>query len=184
MHGCARAPQLSRGVRRMNRAHIVALLMVPLAQAASPSISVPFRDLIEHRAKYNGKRVSVRAYIVTSCTHCGEFWESVKAARDSRVHDSPMQNWIAIGTFAKPSLMDSWPRDRLASVNPKIPNDGFVLVAGIFRWNDTSRPVPKETDRVRWVRVGGFGWMGDDDKTITDITEYRPIGKNIPAGIN
>jgi hypothetical protein len=81
----------------MSRAQVAALLIVPLAQAASPPISVPFRELIEHPAKYNGKRVSVRAYLVTSCTHCGEFWESVKAARDSRVHDSPVQNWIAIG---------------------------------------------------------------------------------------
>jgi hypothetical protein len=171
-------------VRRMNRAHIAALLMVPLAQGAPPPISVPFRELINHPAKYNGKRVSVRAYMVTSCTHCGEFWESVKAARDSRVHDTRVQNWIAIGRLAKPSLMDFWPRDRLASANPKIPNDGFVFVTGTFRWNDTSLPVRKETERIRSIRVGGFGWMGDDDKTITDITECRPLGENIPAGIN
>jgi hypothetical protein len=169
----------------MNRAQVAVLLIVPLAQAASPSISVPFRELIEHPARYNGKRVSVRAYMVTSCTHCGEFWESVKAARDSRVHDSPMQNWIAIGRLVKPSLMDSWPRSRLALVHPKVPNDGFVFVTGTFHWNDTSRPVPGSRDpRVRYVRVGGFGWMSIDDKTITDITEYRPIGGNIPAGIN
>jgi hypothetical protein len=169
----------------MKRAHIAALLIVPLAQAASPPISVSFRELVEHPAQYNGKSVSVRAYVVTSCTHCGEFWESVKAARDSRVHDSPVQNWIAIGNVVKPSLIDSWPASRLASVHPKVPNDGFVFVTGTFRWNDTSRPVPRSRDpRVRFVRVGGFGWMGDDDKTITDITEYRPIGGNIPAGIN
>jgi hypothetical protein len=168
----------------MNRAQIAALLIVPLAQAASPPISVSFRELVEHPAKYNGKRVSVRAYVVTSCTHCGEFWESVKAARDSRVHDGPVQDWIAIGRLVKPSLMDSWPRSRLALVHAKVPNDGFVFVTGTFRLNDTSLPAPKETDRARWVRVGGFGWMGNDDKTITDITEYRPIGKNIPAGIN
>jgi hypothetical protein len=168
----------------MKYAHIAALLIMPLAQAAPPPISVSFRELIDHPAKYNGKRVSVDAYVVTSCTHCGEFWESVKAARDSRVHESSVQNWIAIGRSVKPSLLDSWPRSRLALGRPKVPNDGFVFVSGTFRWNDTSLLVPKETDRVRWVRVGGFGWMGNDDKTITDITEYRPIGKNIPAGIN
>ena len=169
----------------MKCACIAALLIVPLAQAATPPISVSFRELVEHPAKYNGKRVSVRAYTVTSCTHCGEFWESVKAARDSRVHDSPMQNWIAIGRLVKPSLIDSWPRSRLALAHPKVPNDGFVFVTGTFRWNDTSRPVPHSRDpRVRYVRVGGFGWMSIDDKTITDITEYRPIGGNIPAGIN
>jgi hypothetical protein len=96
-----------------------------------------------------------------------------------------VQNWIAIGNVVKPSLIDSWPRSRLASVHPRVPNDGFVFVTGTFRWNDTSRPVPRSRDpRVRFVRVGGFGWMGDDDKTITDITEYRPIGGNIPAGID
>jgi hypothetical protein len=167
----------------MKRAQIAALLIVPLAQAAS--LPVSFHELIEHPAKHNGKRVSVRAYMVTSCTHCGEFWETVKAARDSRVHDSPVQNWIAIGRLVKPSLMDSWPRSRLALVHPKVPNDGFVFVTGTFRWNNTSRPVPRSRDsRVRYVRVGGFGWMSIDDKTITDITEYRPIGGNIPAGID
>jgi len=169
----------------MNRAQIAALLIVPLAQAASPRISVSFRDLVEHPAKYNGKRVSVRAYVVTSCEHCGEFWESVKTARDSRVHDSRMQNWIAIGRLVKPSLMDSWPHSRLTLVQPKVPNDGFVFVTGTFHWNDTSRPVPHSRDpRVEYVRVGGFGWMSIDDKIITDITAYRPIGPSIPAGIN
>ena len=81
----------------MNRAHIAALLIVPLTQAAARPISTSFRELVNHPQKYNGKSLSVRAYIVTSCTHCGEFWESVKAARDSRVHDSPVQNWIAVG---------------------------------------------------------------------------------------
>ena len=58
-------------------------------------------------------------------------------------------------------------------------------VTGTFRWNDTSRPVSRSRDpHVRYVRVGGFGWMSIDDKTITDITECRPIGRNIPAGIN
>jgi hypothetical protein len=169
----------------MNRAQIAALLIVPLAQAASPPILVSFRDLVEHPAKYNGKRVSVRAYLVTSCEHCGEFWESVNAARDSRVHDSPAQNWIAVGRLVKPSLMDVWTCSRLASVHPKVPNDGFVFVTGTFRWNDTSRPVRRSRDpRVRYMRVGGFGWMSIDDKTITDITEYRPMGGNIPAGID
>jgi hypothetical protein len=169
----------------MKRAYIAALLIVPLAQAASPAISVSFRELIEHPAKYNGKRMSVHAYIVTSCEHCGEFWESATAARDCRVHENPVQNWIAIGRLVKPSLMDSWPHSRLASLESKMPNDGFVFVTGTFRWNDTSRPVPRSRDsRVRYIRVGDFGWMGDSDKTITDITEFRPIGGNIPAGID
>jgi hypothetical protein len=171
----------------LKRAQIAALLIVPFVQAASPPISVSFRQLIEHPAKYNGKRVSVRAYIVTSCTHCGEFWESVKAARDSRVHDSPIQNWIAIGRLATPSLMDAWSRSRLGRAKPKVPNDGFVIVTGTFRWKDLTPSKPRHTSDPRIDPVSmpvGFGWMGIDDKTITEITEYRPIGGNIPAGIN
>jgi hypothetical protein len=45
----------------MKRAHIAALLIAPPAQAASPPISLSFRDLIERPAKYNGKRVLNKA---------------------------------------------------------------------------------------------------------------------------
>jgi hypothetical protein len=44
----------------MKRAHLATLLIVPLTQAASSLIAVSFRELVEHPAKYNGKRVSVR----------------------------------------------------------------------------------------------------------------------------
>jgi hypothetical protein len=47
-------------IRRMKRAHLATLLIVPLTQAASSPIAVSFRELVEHPAKYNGKRVSVR----------------------------------------------------------------------------------------------------------------------------
>jgi YgiT-type zinc finger domain-containing protein len=163
----------------MKLALLTVLLLAPFAHAASPPISLSFHELVKHPAKYNGKRVSVRAYLVTSCEHCGEFFADPACARHHREKHS-----VAIGRLVKPSLMNAWPRGRLALTNPKVPNDGFVFITGTFRWNDTSLPVPKETDRVRWVRVGGFGWMGNDDKTITNITEYRPIGENIPAGIN
>jgi hypothetical protein len=179
----------------MSRAYIAALLIVPLTQAASPPVLLSFRELVDHPAKYNGKRVSIRAYIVTSCTHCGEFWESVKAARDSRVHDSPVQNWIAIGRLVKPSLMDIWPRNRLTLVHPKVPNDGFVFVTGRFDYRPLTRRVlpqpkskaplrPGEGERQIIETTVGFGWMSIDDKQITDITEYRPLGPPIPAHIN
>jgi hypothetical protein len=138
---------------------MAALLMAPLAQAAAPSIALSFHDLVEHPAKYNGKRVSVRAYLVTSCTHCGEFFADRACARHHRDQHS-----VAIGRLVKTSLMDAWPRSRLALTTPKVPNDGFVFVTGKFRWNDTTLPVPKETDSIRWVRVGGFGWMGNDER--------------------
>jgi hypothetical protein len=163
----------------MKHAVIAALLIAPLAQAAPP-ISLSFHELVEHPAKYNGKRVSVRAYLVTSCEHCGEFFADVHCARHHRA-----KHGVAIGRLVKASLMDSWPRNRIASVQYKTPNDGFVQVTGTFRWNDTSRPVPPSHDpQVERIGVGGFGWMSIDDKTITDITEYRPVGKNIPSGLN
>jgi hypothetical protein len=163
----------------MRSAVVVALLLAPFAQAAAPPITLSFHELVEHPAKYNGKRVSVRAYLVTSCEHCGEFFADRACAHHHRDKHS-----VAIGRLVKASLMDTWPRSRLALAKPGVPNDGFVHVTGTFRWNDPNGPLPKDTESVRWVRVGGFGWMGNDYMTITDITEYRPIGGNIPAGIN
>jgi hypothetical protein len=157
---------------------VAALLIAPFAQGAPTPISLSFHHLVEHPTKYNGKRVSVRAYLVTSCEHCGDFFADRECARHHRDKHS-----VAIGRLAKTSLMDSWPRIRLAA--HQMPNDGFVFVTGTFRYNDTTRPVPQSHDpQVRTIRVGGFGWMNDHDKTITDITEYRPIGPNIPAGID
>ena len=164
----------------MKSAVVLALVLAPLAQATTPPIALSFYELVEHPAKYNGKRVSIRAYLVTSCEHCGEFFADRAGARHHRVEQA-----VAIGRLVKASLMDVWPSSRLALAKPKVPNDGYVFVTGTFRYNDTSRPVPRSRDpQVEFVRVGGFGWMGIDDKTITDITEYRPIGGNIPAGIN
>ncbi len=163
----------------MNRAIIAVLLIAPVVYAASTPIPLSFHELVEHPKKYNGKHVSVRAYLVTSCVHCGEFFADVNCARHHRDKHS-----VAIGRFARASLMDVWPRSRLASAQPKVPNDGFVFVTGTFRWNDPKAPLPKDSENVRWVRNGGFGWMGNDYMTITDITEYRPVGGNVPAGIN
>src|SRR5207253_10258794 len=101
----------------MNRALVAALFITPFAHAASPPSSPSFHELVEHPAKYNGKRVSVRAYLVTSCTHCGEFFADVNCARHHRDKHS-----VAIGKLVKASLMDAWPRSRLALAHPKVPN--------------------------------------------------------------
>jgi hypothetical protein len=176
----------------MKRAHIAALLIAPLAQAAlPPPISVSFRELIQHPAKYNRKRVSVRAYVVTSCTHCGEFWESVKAARDSRVHDSPVQDWIAIGGYRQGYLLPKWFARRLDSQD----YDGYVRVVGRFEYRQLTQRVIRQPKSKVPVPLGevehdiirttlGFGWMGLNDKQITDITELTSLGPPIPAHIN
>ena len=98
-------------VRRMQRALVILLV---IAFSAAPvdthAIEVRFGELVKHPQKYNGERVSVRAYVVTSCTHCGEFWSSVQAARDSRVHDSPVLQCIAIGGYRRGYLLPKWYR--------------------------------------------------------------------------
>jgi hypothetical protein len=129
---------------------------------------VPFRELVKHPRKYNGKRVSVRAYVVTSCTHCGEFWESVKAARDSQVHPSPVLQCVAIGGYRRGYMLPKWFARRLDSQD----YDGYVHVVGRFEYTQDERIDHR------------FGWYGSFDKRITDITELIPLGPPIPAHIN
>jgi hypothetical protein len=45
-------------------------------------------------------------------------------------------------------------------------------------------PTGSKDPRIEYVCLGGFGWMSSDDKTITDTTEYRPIGGHVAAGID
>jgi len=162
-----------------------------VAAGATPPIEVPFSDIVKHPRKYNGKRVSMRAYVVTSCTHCGEFWESVEAARRLRARNSARQQWIAIGDFA--------PGFSLAkSFSAKLRHqqyDGYVQVTGLFQYWPTKpfrervHPYPKPTPKTdspdqSYVVVEGsihYGWGGIDDMQITNITELRPLGPPIPA---
>jgi hypothetical protein len=179
-------------VRRMSRTLILLAFVTCSATAADPRpIDVPFSELVKHPRKYSGKRVAVRAYVVTSCTHCGEFWESVKAARDSRVHDSAVQQCIAIGGYRRGYILPKWFARRLDSQD----YDGYVRVIGRFEYRPlTQRVIPQpkskvplppgvvERDIIRTTL--GFGWMGLDDKQITDIRELIPLGAPIPAHIN
>ena len=151
----------------MCRPVVLAILVCASVCAASPA-EVPFRDLVKHPKKFNGKRVSVRAYVVTSCTHCGEFWESVKAARDSQVHPPRVLQCVAIGRYRRGYLLPKWFAHRLDSQD----YDGYVHVVGRFGYTEST-----EIDRR-------FGWFGVDDKRITDITELTPLGQPIPAHIN
>jgi len=166
----------------MSRAIIGALLIAHSACAAAQPISVTFHELVEHPKQYNGKRVSLRAYLVTSCGHCGDFYADRYCA-----HHHREKHCVAIGRLVNASLMDAWPRSRIALPKFKMPNDGFVQVTGIFRWKDLTPSKPRRTSDPNIDVISmplGFGWMNILDKTITDITEYRPIGGNIPAGIN
>jgi hypothetical protein len=176
----------------MSRALALLVILTCSATAADTRpIEVPFDALVKHPQKFNRKRVAFRAYVVTSCTHCGEFWESVKAARDSRVHDSTVQNWIAIGGYRQGYLLPKWFAHRLDSQD----YDGYVRVVGRFEYRQLTRrviPQPKskvplpsgEVEHDIIQTTLGFGWMGLNDKQIRDITELTPLGSPIPAHIN
>src|SRR5205809_1997475 len=148
----------------MCRAVFFALLVCASAHAAPPA-EVPFTELLKHPRKYNGKRVSVRAYVVTSCTHCGEFWESVKAARNSQ---EDVSRRVAIGGYRRGYLLPKWFAHKLDSQD----YDGYVHVVGRFEYTTRSDMSHR------------FGWWGSSDKQITDITELEPLGAPIPAHIN
>jgi hypothetical protein len=155
----------------------IAVLMLVLCSAASgaqPPIEAQFNDLVKNPQKYSGKRVSVRAYVVTSCTHCGEFWPSVEAARDSRVHAPEILPCIAIGGYRGGYRLPDWFARRLDSQD----YDGYVRVVGRFEY------VQKYRSNRMVDGYHGFGWSHLDDKQITDITELCPLGPPIPAHIN
>jgi hypothetical protein len=152
----------------MCRAGLLVSFVVCASVYAAPPAEVPFSELVKHPRKYNGKRVSVRAYVVTSCTHCGEFWESVKAARNSQVHNSPVLQCVAIGGYRRGYLLPKWFARRLDSQD----YDGYVHVVGRFEYIQDTRINRR------------FGWYGLFDKQITDIAELIPLGAPIPAHIN
>jgi hypothetical protein len=157
----------------MCRAIVFAFFVCASAHAAPPA-EVAFGELVKHPTKYHGKRVSVPAYVVTSCTHCGEFWPSVQAARDSRVHDSAVLQCIAIGGYRRGYLLPQWFARRLDSQD----YDGYVRVVGRFEY------IEKYRGNQVVDGLHGFGWSRLDDKQITDITELRPLGAPILAHIN
>jgi apolipoprotein N-acyltransferase len=151
-------------------AAIIALMAAPAMEAGTSAAAVSFGDLVNHPEKYNGKRVSVRAYLVTSCTHCREFWASVQSARDSRIHERGSQNWITFGDLARGFALPKWLEYKIRNQN----YDGYVRVTGTFQY----------VHMTRETALTGFGWGRLDDKQITEITQLQPLGPPIPAGIN
>ncbi len=146
-----------------------AKIVVTSAETPPSSKVVSFKELLGHPKRYNGKRLSVRAYLVTSCMHCRELWVTVGAARDPHQHSNTVRNTIAFGDFASNGHLPQ-------QLVRKIQNgqyDGYVEVTGIFRY-------VRETENNPFT---GFGWRGLADKEITDITELKPMRPPIPAGI-
>jgi hypothetical protein len=178
---------------------VAALLIAPLTQGASRPISISFHQLIENPAKYNGKRVSVRAYAVTSCTECNVFYASREGARHASVHGTITKQGISIGRMAKGYALPKSFAMRLFKVPPHTEGyDGYVHVVGTFRYKDlTPAPTPKpkkvtkpttprtemDAERIVVEQKNGFGWWGLYDKTITDMTECLPLGPPVPSGL-
>jgi len=158
------------------------LLAISVTNAANETpLKIDVNELIQHPSKYNGRRVDVKAYVVTSCTHCGDFYASIHAARRGRA------NAVAVGDLASDLVMPKWPTNRLSKRG--VVNDGFVHVVGKFEWKRLWRkeyPVKASSwpERSIVVANGGFGWMGLRDKQITEIDVYEPIGPEIPSGID
>jgi hypothetical protein len=141
-----------------------------VGQAGSSPVDVSLNQLINHPDRYNGKRVSVRAYLVTSCTHCRELWASVQAARESRVRDSSVQNWISFGDLARSIMLSKVLSDGLKRQD----YDGYVRVTGKFRYKRLTAQ----------TLLTGFGWGHLNDKQITEVTQLQPLGPPIPARVN
>jgi hypothetical protein len=168
----------------MSRSIAVLMLILcgrlPAAEAAS---EVEFNELVKHPQKYNSKRVSLRAYVVTSCTHCREFWASVQAAKKFGSRESKPQQCIAIGDLARGFKLPKWFSDKLRNQH----YDGYVHVTGRFEYMPITseilgrQPQRDGTERIIVQGTQAFDWGGIDDKQITDITEYRPTGPPIPA---
>src|SRR6266446_343928 len=166
------------------------LLSALSSVAAEQPLSVSFMELVKHPRKYDGRRVSVRAYALTSLYECYQFWASREAARKGHIsgytHDS-----IAIGRVKRGYALPKWFATQLFKVPPHTEGyDGYVHVLGTFRYIDLTpapTPKPKKITEVRRAPHGeaerevvmmkvGFGWWGVYDKTITDMTECTPIG--------
>jgi hypothetical protein len=183
----------------------IALILMPLfAGAAEPPLTVSFADLVKHPQRYDGRRVSVRAYALTSPYECSEFWQSRELARHHYLRRTTTRPCIAIGRVAAGHALPKWFAARLFKLPPRREGyDGYVHVVGTFRFidlqaldalrNPTPTPRPTklkepptknpEAERVIVWRTVGFGTFGLYDKTITDMTECTPIGPPLPSGI-
>jgi hypothetical protein len=139
-------------------------------KAGTDPLIVSFDELVNHPQRYNGKRVTIRAYLVTSCVHCREFWASAQAARESRTRDSPVQNWITFSNLARGFALPKALSEKLENQN----YDGYVRVTGTFQYiHMTSQTL-----------LTGFGWGRLNDKEITNITDLRPLAPAMPARID
>ncbi|PYI75592.1 MAG: hypothetical protein DMF01_07190 [Verrucomicrobia bacterium] len=151
---------------------VVIAFATPFANCAEePPIKVDISQLIKHPKKYNGQRIEVTGYFVSSCEFCFSLWPDIRTARQSDTY----QRRIAVGKAAP----------HVNIPNPPSEFDGYVHVVGTFRYKRLwRRQHPDKTDsHVEIVEANmGYGMGGLDDKELTKITEFRILSRRIPLG--
>jgi hypothetical protein len=115
---------------------------------------------------YNKQRVTLRAYLVTSCAHCRDLWASVSKAHNRQAHENVLRNTMFCGAVARHCKTPKGFPDSLIRQE----YDGWVRITGTFQYVDHLDPAHGK----------GFGWSLLADKQITDITELWPLGRPIP----
>ena len=122
----------------------VFVVALSAAGAAEPPLVVSFTDLVKHPLRYNGRRISTRAYAVTSLYECEEFWGSREAAR-AGYRSGYRDKAISIGRVAHGYALPRWFAVRLFKVPPHTEGyDGYVQVVGTFQYTDlTPAPTPR-----------------------------------------
>jgi len=183
----------------MKRILVLSLIVASSSAATEQQpLNVSFTELVKHPRTYDGRRVSVRAYALTSLYECNEFWASREAARRGHRSGDPHDR-RTIGRVKRGHALPRWFAMRLFKVPPHTEGyDGYVHVVGTFRYIDlTPAPAPKpkknlsevprapngEVEREIVTMKVGFGWWGVYDMTITDMTECTPIGPPLPSGL-
>lgn len=167
----------------MRRAFVCALVFVFLATTANsanePPIKVDVNQLVKHPKQYNGKRVEVTGYWVTSCEHCSALYQSFEAEQRSPLSG----HLVYLGKFASNIQMPKPFRQRISKPYPDY--DGYVRVVGRFEAVEVRPPkVVSRSDKVeRVIMTPGFGWMRTESRQITEITKLEPIGPPLPSNI-
>jgi hypothetical protein len=166
-------------MRRMHALFVIAFATSIANAAGEPPIKVDASELIKHPKKYNGKRVEVSGYWVTSCEHCSNLYPSFEAEQKSPLS----RKWVYLGRFAQNIEMPSAFRKRISKPHPDY--DGYVRVVGKFEAIEVQKPkVVSQSDKMeRVIITQGFAWMGTESKQVTEITKLEPIGSPLPSNI-
>lgn len=154
---------------------LVIVFVALTANAASElSIKVDINQLIKHPKKYNGKRVDVTGYWVTSCEHCSDLYPSFNAEQKSPLSG----NWVYLGKFAPNIGMPMAFRKRISKPYPDY--DGYVRVVGKFEAVEMQKPkVVSRSDKMERVIINTRFWM-DGHRVQANYSDHQ-IRANRPS---